>query len=325
VKRAVAALGGFALLIGAGLIWLSWPQTPPQKEAVVWIPPGEGLSQIAARLEQAGVVRAWRVHLAARLLRVENELKAGEYRFSGAQSVWQVLRKLARGEVVRHKITIPEGLRTDEVLALLARKTGIALARWQRAARKVLGEPWEGLLLPDTYDYARPLDPERFLLRLKRAQEALLRQLVGEDRARWQELRIVASIVEKETARDRERALVAAVIYNRLARGMPLQMDPTVIYGIWRTRGFFDGNLRRRDLQTDTPWNTYTRKGLPPTPICNPGKASLQAAAHPAPVDYLYFVADGQGGHRFAKTLAEHERNVHKLLQWERSHRRKQR
>jgi len=130
--------------------------------------------------------------------------------------------------------------------------------------------------------------------------------------------RIMASIVEKETALPKERVWVAAAIHNRLNKNMPLQMDPTVIYGIYRTQGSFSGNIRRKDLKADTPWNTYTRKGLPKTPICNPSAESLRAAASPADVDYLYFVADGTGGHAFASTLAEHNANVRQWLKIER-------
>lgn len=153
------------------------------------------------------------------------------------------------------------------------------------------------------------------------AQEKVLKEIKPES---VQRLRIIASIIEKETSLDKERPLVSAAIHNRLDLGMRLQMDPTVIYGIWKRDGVFSGNIQRKDLKTDTPWNTYTRKGLPPTPICNPGAASLRAAANPADVSYVYFVADGSGGHAFASTLAEHQANVKKWVKLERKMNRKQ-
>jgi len=224
--------------------------------------------------------------------------------------------------VVLHRVTIAEGLRSDEVLAQLAEQTQTPLQRWQEAYRQILAGPQgvkdgEGLLLPETYTYRRPVDARALLIDMLTAQHDLLQTLVPS----WLDvkgLRIVASIIEKETALDAERPLIAAVIRNRLARHMALQMDPTVIYGLWREDGGFSGNLHKGDLQRDTPWSSYTRKGLPPTPICNPGAASLRAAAHPADVDYLYFVADGSGGHAFAATLEEHNANVRRWMRVER-------
>ena len=154
---------------------------------------------------------------------------------------------------------------------------------------------------------------------LKSMAEAQQHILAGlsSDTAVQNELRIMASIIEKETMIARERPLVAAVIRNRLQKGMPLQMDPTVIYGIWKTTGSFSGNIRKKDLSTDTPWSTYTRKGLPPTPICNPGKDSLRAAAAPADGPFLYFVAGGSGGHQFAVLPAGRHASVVRWVRME--------
>ncbi|MDQ6973962.1 MAG: endolytic transglycosylase MltG, partial [Mariprofundaceae bacterium] len=168
---------------------------------------------------------------------------------------------------------------------------------------------------PETYTYRLPIQPKIILQSMLKGQTHILQSLPKEQR---EKIRIMASVIEKETALTQERPWVAAVIRNRLRFNMPLQMDPTVIYGIWKRDGVFSGNIHRKDLRTDTPWNSYTRKGLPPTPICNPSIASLHAAMHPADVNYLYFVANGTGGHAFAASLAEHQRNVRAWVRLER-------
>jgi len=203
------------------------------------------------------------------------------------------------------------------VLQLLAEKTGTLLHDWQAAIKILLEEDPEGRLLPETYQYTRPIRITRMLKSMLDAQQKILAELSSDPAVR-NKIRIMASIIEKETMLARERPLVAAVIRNRLQKGMPLQMDPTVIYGIWKTTGSFSGNIHKKDLSADTPWSTYTRKGLPPTPICNPGEASLRAAAAPADVPFLYFVADGSGGHQFAATLADHQANVARWVRMER-------
>ena len=285
---------------------------------VVVIEHGASSARISEQLKQAGVIRdAWAFEALARLTGSASHLSSGYYRFDGATTIPEVVARMRRGDVMRFSVTIPEGLRTDEVLALLAKQTGVPLHAWQKALAGLLPKPaWEGHLLPETYDYEKPVDVRAMLARMIDAQKQVLKATVasepGSDTAK--QVLIIASIIEKETHLDKERPLIAAVIRNRLARGMPLQMDPTVIYGIWATEGSFSGNLHKADMERDTPWNTYTRRGLPPTPICNPGKASIEAAANPADVDYLYFVADGTGGHAFAATMAEHERNVQRWI-----------
>ncbi len=321
MRRALLALGAAAALVAAWFAWVAFAPVEVTPPRTVVLPEGASAHAIGARLARAGVVPSaagfvW----TARVFGLVDRLRAGEYRFAGRLSTLAVARRIAEGRVVLHRITVPEGLTTDEVLRLLAAKTGVPPARWRRALAALLpGEDPEGRLLPETYAYTLPVRPGRILAAMVHAQDALLDRLVGPDERRRRTVRIVASIVEKETALDAERPVVAGVIYNRLARGMRLEMDPTVIYGILRTRGRFDGNLRRRDLETDTPWNTYTRAGLPPTPICNPGRASLEAAAHPARTDYLYFVANGKGGHVFARTYEEHRRNVRRWVEIERA------
>lgn len=321
MKRKLITAGVLAAIV-LGLGWLQTviSVTPPAPVEVV-IPRGASSPHIAGVLEEKGVIRsAVMFRLLARLTGKASALQSGYYYFERPADMWRVLERIHKGDVRQFQITVPEGLRTDEVLALLARLTGLPLASWQKHLRTLLAaEEPEGRLLPETYSYEKPLVPRRLLAQMIHAQEALLKEITaGAEDVDMVRLRIVASIVEKETSLDAERPLVAAVIYNRLKRGMPLQMDPTVIYGLWRTDGSFSGNLRKVDLKRDTPWNTYVRRGLPPTPICNPGVASLRAAMHPADVDYLYFVADGSGGHAFASTHAEHEANVRRWVRIER-------
>jgi len=300
-----------------------WLPVQPFTPTVVLIAPGTATQGIARKLEAAGVIRsALMFRVLARLRGDAQELQSGEYRFVASASLLEVMQRLRRGDVLLHRVTVAEGLRNDEVFALLATRTQTEVERWQEAFRQMLGERkiddgGEGLVLPETYTYRLPVNAHAVLLDMLRAQDVLLQSLLPA----WldaQRLRIVASIIEKETAVDAERRLVAAVIRNRLEKRMALQMDPTVIYGLWRTQGKFSGNLHKVDLQHDTPWNSYTRKGLPPTPICNPGAASLRAAANPADEDYLYFVADGSGGHAFASTLEEHNANVRQWMKVER-------
>ncbi len=314
----IAALVLMSILGGVYAFQTQTSMQPAVPQTLV-IAPGTSTFGIARQLESAGVIRSGLMfRLLARLRGDAQELQSGEYLFADAATLPQVMQRLRRGDVLLHRLTIPEGLRSDEVLSLFAAQTDTPLAHWQEVYRQLLnGQEGEGRLLPETYTYRRPVNAHAILLDMLKAQHDLLQSLVPA----WldvQGLRIVASIIEKETALDKERPLVAAVIRNRLACHMALQMDPTVIYGLWRTDGNFSGNIHKGDLQRDTPWSSYTRKGLPPTPICNPGAASLRAAAAPADVDYLYFVADGSGGHAFAATLEEHNANVRQWMKIER-------
>jgi len=310
------------------LIFMTWFEVTGKQSVDgvdVAIEPGSGSSQIASTLESAGVIDSKLVFkLITRLTGKSGSLKVGLYHFEGELSLWDVLKKIEQGEVLQFQVTVPEGLRTHDVLELLAERTNSSLKGWRMAMEEVLpDQEWEGKLLPETYSYAKPLDPASVLEQMITAQRKIIASLTT-DRMDAERLRIVASIIEKETRVDAERPLVSAAIRNRIEIGMPLQMDPTVIYGIWRRDGSFSGNIRRKDLSTDTPWNSYTRRGLPPTPICNPGAASLRAAAAPADVSYLYFVADGTGGHAFASTHEGHKANVKKWINIERARNRKQ-
>jgi len=296
------------------------------KAVDVTIESGAASAHIARDLEEAGVIdSAWKFRALVRLTGKAGALKVGQYHFEGKMSLWDVIRKIERGEVMRFQVTVPEGLRTHDILSLLAEKTQTPLSQWRLAIEALLpDEEWEGRLLPETYTYAKPVNPQAVLSQMMEAQRRVLASITT-NALEAERLRIMASIIEKETGVDSERPLVSAAIHNRIKIGMPLQMDPTVIYGIWRRDGSFSGNIRRKDLAADTPWNSYTRRGLPPTPISNPGEASLRAAANPADVSYLYFVADGTGGHAFATTHEEHRANVQRWIEIERNRDRKSR
>ncbi len=305
------------MAFSAGEVWLP---IRPKGIVDVHIPAGISGREVGERLQHAGVIRSALVfRILSEMSGMSARLQSGYYRFESAANAWQVLERMHNGDATFYRVTIPEGLHTDAVLALLARKTGTGRNLWDSALRKLLGDAKaEGRLLPETYTYRKPVRPETMLSRMIQAQDAFIKK-ISSDRADAESLRIAASIVEKETAVDKERPWVAAVIRNRLEKHMVLQMDSTVIYGLWKEDGISSAHLHKSDMKHDTPWNTYIHKGLPATPICNPGKASLLAAARPADVDYLYFVADGHGGHAFASTLAEHEKNVRRWLKFERS------
>jgi len=289
----------------------------------IQIPNGASSKSIARILEANGIISsasifAWYTRLSDQA----SKLKPGLYHFEGTLNMTYVLNILTQGKVMQFKVTVPEGLRTDEMLRLLAEKTQTPLQDWQKSLTLIVGtDEYEGLFLPETYVYNKPIQPKSILQQMYDARAKIEAQLARElawNPTQIKRNRIIASIVEKETALAKERVWVSAAIHNRLKKKMRLQMDPTVIYGMYRTQGTFDGNIRRKDLRADTPWNTYTRSDLPPTPICNPGAESLRAAAYPADVDYLYFVADGTGGHAFASTLNQHNANVRKWIRIER-------
>jgi UPF0755 protein len=314
VARLAGGLGVLALLLAsatfAGWRWLEgWLDRPgPLPAETVLVVPRGGLEKVAARLEESGVVdRAWAFVLAARLQGRERALKAGEYRFAAGIAPRAVLDLLESGRVVLHRITVPEGLTTAEVHALLE-------------AAEVLEGPLpepgpEGTLLPETWLVPRGEPRARLLERMRAAMRESLAELWARRApdlpyTRPEEAVILASLVERETPKKEEQPLVAAVFVNRLKRGMRLQSDPTVIFALTGGRNSLDRPLTRKDLELDHPFNTYRIDGLPPAPIANPGRGALEAALAPAAVDYLYFVADGTGGHAFARTLAEHNRNV---------------
>ncbi len=297
---------------GAGAAYIWFVETiaapgPLQTPVTVIIAPGTGVSAIGRQLAAAGVVtQSWLPTLAARYAAKDHGLKPGEYHFEPGVSVMGALDKIARHDVVPRFVTIPEGLVTADAISILDAADGLIGTVTVKAA--------DGDLLPETYRYEWGDRRDDIIARMRTAREATLKEL-WETRAADlplnspEEAMILASIVEKETGKTDERARVAAVFINRLRRGMKLQSDPTVIYGLARI-GERDRGLTTVDLELPTPFNTYVIPGLPPSPICNPGRAALTAVLNPAATQALYFVADGTGGHAFAATLEEHNRNV---------------
>jgi UPF0755 protein len=271
------------------------------------IAPGQGLRVIAAQLENSGIIHSQYVFVAMTLWQgAGGQLKPGEYQFPIAASMQAVQQKIIKGEVVQHFLTIIEGSNADDVRTALAndnRLTGD------------LPNIAEGSLLPDTYAFTRGETRAALLARMQAAMRALEPELWPHRAAdlpiqNWAEALTLAAIVEKETAVEAERGRVAAVYINRLRRGMPLQADPTVAYAMAMLDIDLPDGLRTGHLRRDHPYNTYTRAGLPPGPIAMPRRASIAAVLNPPVTDEYYFVADGKGGHVFAKTLDEHNRNV---------------
>lgn len=307
-------LAGYAKTAAGGGSGLAAPW-----ERIVVLPAGKGFSGVVKNLVKGGVVQdPRRFRRLARVLGVDRRMKAGEYRFSSAMSPLEILGKLARGDVLLHGLTIPEGWTVREI-AVLAGKKGIgdardllsqALSPEYAAGRGVGGGTLEGYLFPDTYYFPRNTPADRILqTMLARFEEVFLPSWA--ERARGlnlsrHQLVTLASIIEKETGAAEERPIISSVFHNRLKRGMKLQSDPTVIYGI----PDFDGNITRRHLDTPTPYNTYQIGGLPPGPIASPGKASLEAALFPRETAFLYFVARGDGTHHFSASLEEHNEAV---------------
>ena len=274
----------------------------------VVVPKGASLNTVAARLEEAQVIdKAWLFKIMARVNGLDKHLKAGEYQFEPGVSLKQAMDKISKGEVFLRKITIPEGLTSGQIMYLIATYPGLE--------GEVDIDVKEGELLPETYSFELGASRNSIILQAKAAMQKTLEEVWA---ARDGDLPIknisdlltMASIIEKETGIVDERPLVASVFLNRLRKGMRLQTDPTVIYAITEGETSFGRSLKKKDLKIDSPYNTYLNYGLPPGPICNPGREAIMAAAHPAESDYLYFVADGKGGHRFAKSLSEHNRNV---------------
>jgi UPF0755 protein len=274
------------------------------------------------RLADAGVVRHETLFRAAVWWRgAGRRLQAGEYRFDGAASPAEVVDRIARGDVYLRSITFREGLTIRQMAALFEEKGFGPAAAFKSAASNPepirsldpLATDLEGYLFPDTYALPRKATAQTLVSRMvAQAIKALspdLRARAAERGLSVRELVTLAAIIEKETGTPEERRVVAAVYSNRLRIGMGLQCDPTVIYALERA-GRYDGNIRRADLSIDSPYNTYRYAGLPPGPIAAPGRASLEAAASPADVPFLYFVSRNDGSHAFASTLDEHNRNV---------------
>jgi UPF0755 protein len=280
-------------------------------EQFVEIPSGLGNRAIGDRLVSAGVVRSHLTFRAAMWKAGEStKLRAGEYRFADPMTPLEVIDKIHRGDVFVIPITFPEGLNVFEMSKIFEAKGFGSAKSFVDAART-----YEGHLFPNTYALSRHTDASRLVKIMRDAFDHALTpdiRYAAMDRGLDEEqLVTLASIVEKETGNPAERPLVASVYENRLRIGMALQCDPTVIYALERA-GKWDGNIRRDDLNIDSPYNTYRYPGLPPGPIASPGKASLEAVAHPAESDFLYFVSKNDGSHVFATNLTDHTKNVQK-------------
>lgn len=307
--------GVFLLAAVAGGIgywgWTTFTEPGPlSQERTLVIPAGSGVRTIASTLSSEGVIEWPRVFvIAARLTGLHAKLKAGEYEFPTSVSQREVLSILVSGKTVDRFVTIPEGLTVAEVLAILEDTPGL-----EGEIDKV---PPEGSLLPETYHYERGADRADILAHMRQSMDETLGRL-WEARAPGlpfgtpREAVTLASIVEKETGIAEERPMIAGVFVNRLEKGMRLQSDPTVVYALTGGSGALGRALTRQDWEVDHPYNTYRNAGLPPGPIANPGMASLKAVLRPEETDALFFVADGTGGHAFAETLEEHNRNVAK-------------
>ena len=308
-----------------------------QGKVAVEVMPGESSRRIAARLREAGLIESERIfRWAATWQRADRSIKFGRHEFQGRVSIASILEELARAPKPILRVTIPEGRTLREVAGLLAASGAVDAPTYLAVAcspelRGLVASPpgascGEGYLFPDTYDLVPGMSAGEIVdLQAKRFREVtdplfvaaaadpaspLAADPFGREWTREAAIVTLASIVEKETAVPAERPHIASVFYNRLRIGMPLQTDPTVIYGVIDSGALWDGNLTRAQLETATPYNTYMRRGLPPGPICNPGRESILAALHPDSTQDLYFVARGDGSHEFNRDLASHNRAV---------------
>jgi len=325
------SLGILLLLSISVLSWflfVPFPSTASTK--VIFIKKGTHLRKVSEVLEQEGIIknRHFFVFLTT-ILGKKAKIKAGEYEFQTPMLPLDVLSALAKGQVKHHLVTIPEGFTLTQIAQVLEnlnlvekkaflQKTSSAVFINALGLSQLAGPTLEGYLFPDTYHLLREMDPEEVIQMMVHQ----FRKVFGSDFSQWaselgiseREVVILASIIEKETSLSEEKPLIAAVFHNRLKKKIPLQSDPTVIYGIKN----FNGNLTKEDLMRPNPYNTYLLAGLPPTPICNPGRDSLLAAVRPASVSYLYFVSKNDGSHHFSSDIEEHNRAVWKYQKYPR-------
>ena len=328
IRKALIFILSSALVIAIMSAWAwrdyrQFASSPLMESGVarIWIGAGDTLGSLVARLDQLGLATpGWHWRLLGRM--EQPVIKAGEYRLQAGESPIDFLTRLDRGDVVRHSFTIVEGWNLARLRDELARDSRLQSAVADMAPAALMERLGcadcfaEGWFLPETYQFVRGDSDLDLLARAHRAMRNALAAAWDARAAELpietaEELLVLASLVELEAVVAEERAQVAGVFVRRLNRGMRLQTDPTVVYGI---TGAFDGRIRRVHLRTDHPWNTYTRHGLPPTPIALPGVASLAAAANPADGEALYFVARGDGTHHFSATLAEHNRAVARYI-----------
>jgi UPF0755 protein len=304
-------------MIGAGAAYYYGRQKieapgPLQEDKVVNIPARAGMTDIADTLQREGVIdnNRWAFIGAVFALKARSELKPGEYAFQKNASLRDVIGTIVEGKVVQHAVTIPEGLTSEQIVARLSDND-----IFSGSVKEI---PREGTMLPETYKFPRGTTRDQVIARMQQAQKRLVAE-VWEHRSpdipvkTPEQLVTLASIIEKETGKADERSRVAAVYVNRLRQKMKLQSDPTIIYGLVGGKGTLGRPIKRSEITQPSPYNTYVVDGLPPGPIANPGRASLEAAANPARTRDLFFVADGTGGHSFTETYDQHQKNVAKL------------
>lgn len=309
----LAASATVSLFLIAGLIW-AWsvyygpgPSARQGETTIVTLASGSNVDAIGASLRRAGVIRSTDMFKAAvSLTGADRRLRAGEYEIPSRASLSTVIRTLTEGRVVRHFVTLPEGWSSAQAIDILMAE--------ELLSGEVPAVPAEGSLWPETYEISRGETRQSVIRRMQLAADENLARLWAQRAGNLpvrtpEEAVILASIVEKETGLAAERPRVAAVFTNRLRQSMRLESDPTIVYGITQGRPLGRG-IRLSELRAPTPWNTYVIDGLPPTPIANPGRDALRAVLNPPVTDELFFVADGSGGHAFARTYDEHLRNV---------------
>ena len=305
------------LMIGVGAAYFYGRQKieapgPLQADKIVNIPSRAGMTDIADILQREGVIdnNRWAFIGSVFALKARSELKPGEYSFQKNASLRDVIGTMVEGKVVQHAVTIPEGLTSEQIVARLSEN--------EIFSGSVREMPREGTLLPETYKFPRGTTREQVITRMQQAQKRALAE-IWERRSpdipikTPEQLVTLASIIEKETGKADERSRVAAVFVNRLRQKIKLQSDPTIIYGLVGGKGTLGRPIKRSEIQQPSPYNTYVVDGLPPGPIANPGRASLEAAANPARTRDLFFVADGTGGHTFTETYDQHQKNVARL------------
>lgn len=332
IKRILISVAVLIALLAAGAYgvwwWVMERTVPMQADRVDYVvEAGAGPKTIARTMRQAGIeIDEQQFALLARFSEQDKQLQAGAYEAVRGDTLWHLLERMAQGDMMQTRLTLVEGWDYRRIRQQLAadpnvKQTLVQTPETDQALLAQLGEEQErlrpeGLFYPDTYVFVPGTTDFDILRRAYQAQHELLAKLWAEREPDLPlktpyEALILASIVEKETGHSADRERVAGVFINRLRRGMLLQTDPTVIYGMGET---YEGRIRKRDLQTDTPWNTYTRGGLPPTPIASSGKAALLATLHPEKHDYLYFVSRGDGTSQFSKNLRDHNNAVRKYI-----------
>ena len=322
ILRTALLSTGLALPLSAALFFYNIYYSRPASSAYpaeVRVEPGDSFAAVTRKLrEQQVISNGLFFSLWARFNGLEKKIHQGLYRFESSVAPWEVLERLVTGKGIFHSVTIPEGLTIKEIAELLGRMQIVDREKFLTAAAdpsvlNALGlgdRGLEGYLFPSTYHFT-PATPERDIImamaeQFRKSSQPLLAKAGSTGKLSTHELLTLASIVEKETGVEAERGPVAAVFYNRLKRQMPLQSDPTVIYGLKN----FDGNLTKKDLRDDNPYNTYRIAALPPGPICNPSLSSIKAVLNPPDVPYLYFVSKNDGTHTFSETIEEHNQAV---------------